>query len=140
MYPEFPLALGTFADENFGRVRTLAKSPYRTKLSTSYYINFVNLKISVLQQREKGIFMQKHVADRILFLHTEEGDGSAAPEGAPPRRLNDDFSDITLMNALLDTPDRTKIFDAHLTSSRFKADASSLLPHFAEVRGSTLRA
>ncbi len=83
--------------------------------------------------------MQKHDADWILFLHTEKGDGSAAPEGMPPRRLNDDFSGITLMNALLDTPERTKIFDAHLTSSRFKADASSLLPHFAEVRGITLR-
>jgi hypothetical protein len=118
----------------------LAKSPYRAKLSTSYYINFVHLKISVLQQREKGIFMQKHDADWILFLHTEKGDGSAAPEGTRPRWLNDDFPDITLMNALPDTPERTKIFDTPLTSSRFKADASSLLPHFAEVRGSMLRA
>jgi hypothetical protein len=61
----------------------LAKSPYWTKLSTGYYINFVNLKISVLQQREKGILLQKYVADRILFLHTDEGEGSAAPEGTP---------------------------------------------------------
>ncbi|MFA7304631.1 MAG: hypothetical protein WC015_09025, partial [Methanoregula sp.] len=54
------------------------------------------------------------------------GDGSAAPEGTPPRRLNDDFSDITLMNAFLETPERTKIFDAHLTSSRF---ALRRMPH-----------
>jgi hypothetical protein len=90
--------------------------------------------------KSQGIFMQKHDADWILFLHTEKGDGSAAPEGTPPRRLNDDFSDIPLKNALPDTPERTKIFDYPLTSSRFEADASSLLPHFAEVRGSTLRA
>ncbi|MFA5212649.1 MAG: hypothetical protein WC406_04910 [Methanoregula sp.] len=58
----------------------MAKRPYRTKLSTDYYINFVNLKISVLQQKEKGILVQKHVADRILYFHTEEGAGSAAPK------------------------------------------------------------